>query len=83
MEARSATTVVVAVCPVCDADRAVADPVPGDPDLARCTRCGCVWGDRRLDHLLVCLPADAVVLAPPDAAERRRAHAARLLAGYA
>ena len=42
-----------------------------------------VHGDRRLDHLLVCLPADAVVLAPPDAADRRRAHAAALLAAYA
>ncbi len=42
-----------------------------------------VHGDRRLDHLLVCLPADAVVIAPPDATERRHAHAARLLADYA
>jgi hypothetical protein len=41
-----------------------------------------VHGDRRLEHLLVSLPADAAVLAPPDAAERRRAHAARLLVAY-
>lgn len=42
-----------------------------------------VHGDRWFDHLLVCLPADAEVLAPPEAVERRRAHAARLLAAYA
>lgn len=41
-----------------------------------------VRGERRFDHLLVCLPADAEVLAPTDAIERRRAHAARLLAAY-
>ncbi|MFM8304262.1 MAG: helix-turn-helix transcriptional regulator [Actinomycetota bacterium] len=41
-----------------------------------------VHGDRRVEHLLVCLPADAEVLTPPDAAERRRAHADRLLAAY-
>lgn len=41
-----------------------------------------VHGDRRLDHLLACLPADAAVLAPTDAAARRRSHAARLLAAY-
>jgi predicted DNA-binding transcriptional regulator YafY len=42
-----------------------------------------VNGDRRFEHLLVCLPADAEVLAPPEAAERRRAHAHRLLQSYA
>jgi predicted DNA-binding transcriptional regulator YafY len=41
-----------------------------------------VHGDRRLDHLLVCLPADAEVRAPPEAAARRRTHAAHLLAAY-
>lgn len=41
-----------------------------------------VSGDRRLEHLLVCLPADAEVLGPPEHAELRRAHAARLLAAY-
>ena len=42
-----------------------------------------VHGDRRFDQLLVCLPVDAEVLAPADAVDRRREHAARLLAAYA
>ncbi len=40
-----------------------------------------VIGDRRLEHLLVCLPADAEVL-DPDLAALRRDHAQRLLARY-
>lgn len=42
-----------------------------------------VNGDPRLEHLLVSLPPDAEVLEPAEFAERRRAHAARLLADYA
>lgn len=41
-----------------------------------------VHGDRRVEHLLVCLPADAEVLAPADAAQHRRVYAARLLEAY-
>lgn len=41
-----------------------------------------VHGDRRLEHLLVCLPADAVVLMPTEYDALRRAHAARLLAAF-
>lgn len=42
-----------------------------------------VNGDPRLEHLLVSLPPDAEVLEPAEFAERRRTHAARLLADYA
>ena len=67
------------------------ESLPAPHQLGEETDCGdgeveldiTVHGDRRLDHLLVCLPADAVVLAPPDAAERRRVHAAQLLEAYA
>jgi len=38
-----------------------------------------VTGDRRLDHLLVCLPPDTEIIEPPEYAERRRADAALLL----
>ena len=41
-----------------------------------------VLGDRRLEHVLVCLEADDEVVAPPEAAELRRTYAARLLALY-
>jgi predicted DNA-binding transcriptional regulator YafY len=41
-----------------------------------------VNGDRRLEHMLVSLPADAEVLSPSECAELRREHAARLLAAY-
>jgi predicted DNA-binding transcriptional regulator YafY len=41
-----------------------------------------VHGDRRLEHLLVCLPPDAEVVAPVEYETLRRAHAARLLAAY-
>jgi len=41
-----------------------------------------VHGERRFEHLLVSLPADAVVLGPPGVADQRRAHAARILAAY-
>ena len=83
--------VVVAVCPVCDADRAVADPVPGDPDLARCTRCGCVWADRRLDperfdeSLPRRMPTEwsGVPLDPHTDAARRHAAARHRLAALA
>jgi predicted DNA-binding transcriptional regulator YafY len=40
-----------------------------------------VTGDRRLDHLLVCLPADTEIVEPVAYAERRRQYAARLLEG--
>jgi WYL domain len=39
-----------------------------------------VTGDRRFEHLLVCLPPDAEVVAPPEFAQLRRDHAQRLLA---
>lgn len=42
-----------------------------------------VMSDRRLEHLLVSLPADAEVVAPPEYAALRRDHARRLLAMYA
>jgi hypothetical protein len=42
-----------------------------------------VHGERRLEHMLVSLPSDAEVLAPPEYAALRREHAARLLAAYA
>jgi proteasome accessory factor B len=42
-----------------------------------------VMGDRRLEHLLVSLPADAEVVGPVEYAELRREHARRLLARYA
>lgn len=66
------------------------ESLPAPHQLGDATDCGdgeveldiTVHGDRRLDHLLVCLPTDAVVLAPPEAADHRRAHAARLLAAY-
>jgi predicted DNA-binding transcriptional regulator YafY len=38
-----------------------------------------VTGDRRLDHLLVCLPTDTEIVEPAEYAERRRRYAARLL----
>ncbi|MCJ7436313.1 MAG: WYL domain-containing protein [Acidimicrobiia bacterium] len=38
-----------------------------------------VTGDRRLDHFLVCLPADTEIIEPAEYAERRRRYAARLL----
>jgi len=38
-----------------------------------------VTGDRRLDHLLVCLAPDAEIVEPVTYAERRRRYAARLL----
>ena len=41
-----------------------------------------VHGDRRLEHMLVSLPADAEVVSPHEFAELRREHAARLLAAY-
>jgi predicted DNA-binding transcriptional regulator YafY len=41
-----------------------------------------VNGDRRLEHLLVCLPADAEIVAPAEYDELRRTHASRLLAVY-
>ncbi|MCJ7672430.1 MAG: WYL domain-containing protein [Acidimicrobiia bacterium] len=41
-----------------------------------------VTGDRRLDHLLVCLPVDTEIVEPAASAERRREYAARLLARY-
>ena len=39
-----------------------------------------VSGDRRLEHLLVCLPVDADVLSPPEYRDLRRDHARQLLA---
>jgi len=70
---------------------ATLESLPAPHELGDPTECAdgeveldiTVHGDRRLDHLLVCLPADAVVLAPADADTRRRAHATRLLAAYA
>ena len=41
-----------------------------------------VTGDRRLEHLLVCLPADADIVSPPEYNELRRKHARTLLAQY-
>lgn len=41
-----------------------------------------VMGDRRLEHLLVSLPAEAEVVAPTEYADLRREHARRLLASY-
>jgi len=38
-----------------------------------------VTGDRRLDHLLVCLPADTEIIEPAEYRARRRRYAARLL----
>jgi hypothetical protein len=38
-----------------------------------------VAGDRRLDHLLVCLPVDTEIVEPAEYAERRRRHATHLL----
>jgi predicted DNA-binding transcriptional regulator YafY len=66
------------------------ESLPAPHQLGDAVECGdgeveldiTVHGDRRLDHLLVSLPADAVVVAPDGAAERRRAYAARLLAAY-
>ena len=66
------------------------ESLPAPHQLGDSTDCGdgrievdiTVHGDRRFEHLLVSLPADAEVLAPPEAADLRRAHAARLLAAY-
>lgn len=66
------------------------DSLPAPHQLGDATDCGdgrieldiTVHGDRRFEHLLVCLPADAEVLGPPGAADLRRAHADRLLAAY-
>lgn len=41
-----------------------------------------VTGDRRLDHLLLCLPAGSEIVTPVEYGERRRALAARLLELY-
>jgi hypothetical protein len=41
-----------------------------------------VTGDRRLDHLLLCLPASSEIVTPVEYGERRRALAARLLELY-
>ncbi len=41
-----------------------------------------VTGERRLDHLLVVLGTECEVIGPPEAAARRRAHAAELIALY-
>jgi predicted DNA-binding transcriptional regulator YafY len=41
-----------------------------------------VSGDRRLDHLLVCLDADAEIVGSDDLVRRRRDHAAHLLSLY-
>jgi predicted DNA-binding transcriptional regulator YafY len=41
-----------------------------------------VNGDRRLEHMLVSLPADSEVVSPPELATLRREHAARLLEAY-
>jgi predicted DNA-binding transcriptional regulator YafY len=41
-----------------------------------------VAGDRRLEHLLVCLPAEAEVIEPAEYRELRRQHAAALLELY-
>jgi predicted DNA-binding transcriptional regulator YafY len=41
-----------------------------------------VTGERRLDHLLVTLAPDVVVIGPEDARVRQRGHAAALLAAY-
>jgi len=41
-----------------------------------------VSGDRHRDHVLLSLPPEAEVLAPPEAVEHRRALAARMLAAY-
>lgn len=41
-----------------------------------------VTGDRRLEHLLVCLPAGSEIIAPVEYAERRRTLAARLRGLY-
>ena len=41
-----------------------------------------VSGDRRLEHLLVCLPGDAKILGPADVGDHRRAYAAELLRCY-
>lgn len=41
-----------------------------------------VYGDRRLEHLLVVLPPSADVLAPAEHRDLRRAHAAALLERY-
>jgi predicted DNA-binding transcriptional regulator YafY len=38
-----------------------------------------VAGDRRLEHLLVCLPPEAEVVAPEEYKELRREHARSLL----
>lgn len=67
------------------------ESLPAPHQLGDATECGggvveldiTVHGDRRLEHLLVCLPATAEVLTPAEYAALRRAHAARLLAAYA
>lgn len=41
-----------------------------------------VAGDRRMDQLLLCLEPDDEIVDPPEYADRRREHAARLLAMY-
>lgn len=41
-----------------------------------------VTGDRRLEHLLVCLPADSTVVSPEEYVQVRRDHARRLLAAF-
>lgn len=41
-----------------------------------------VLGDRRIEQLLLCLEPDDEVVTPPEYAELRRTHAARLLAQY-
>ncbi|HSG12426.1 MAG TPA: WYL domain-containing protein, partial [Gaiellaceae bacterium] len=41
-----------------------------------------VLGDRRIEQLLLCLEPDDEVVAPPEYAELRRTHAARLLTRY-
>jgi hypothetical protein len=66
------------------------ESLPAPHQLGDATECGggtveldiTVNGDRRLEHLLVCLPAAAEVLAPAEYIALRRAHAARLLAAY-
>lgn len=69
---------------------ATLESLPAPHQLGDPTDCGdgvveldvTVNGDRRLEHLLVSLPADAVVVAPPEYAELRRSHAARLAVAY-
>jgi predicted DNA-binding transcriptional regulator YafY len=58
----------------------VAEPATVEADVVEVDVI--VSGDRHRDHVLLSLPPEAEVLAPPEAVEHRRALAARMLAAY-